>query len=232
MNASRLAGLLLPALLAVPASPVGSGASPDFDQGVDASAELESVRRAAREQRAPFPESGPLAEEFGFSTGNEFSAVLLYGELSVSCSEGGQYDTAYYRCREEVLDPAESARFTGPRGVDADRVELSAVWETGTVREKDSGWEPAAGRSAGRFNLWIRTLLQRPLLDYGRNAVRYRLTKDGKIAREGELVAAVKRGQSRSCRRRRHYSSNNMSDCRAAASSLCDRYFRDEDYCQ
>ena len=102
----------------------------------------------------------------------------------------------------------------------------------GTTREKAKGWDSAKGRSTDTFNLWISTLLQRPLLDYGANAVHYSLTKDGKPVREGSFTANVRRGEARSCRYRRHYTSHNMSDCRAGSTTLCDRYFRDENYCR
>lgn len=237
MRPKRVSGILIPVLFAVSlaAPPLGAASSiRDFDQGVDASAALETVRRSIREGRAYSPPVGPASElaRPGFQTGNEFTAVIIRGRISVSCSEAGRRDSASFRCSDEVLDPAEFVRFEGPRGVDADKVTLAATWENGKTRKKTKGYDPAAGRSTGRFNLWISTLLQRPLLDYGRNAVRYILKKDGKTVLAGDFVANVRRGKTRTCRYRRHYFSSDLDDCRSATTRMCERYFREENYCQ
>ncbi len=237
MRPKRIAGTLFPVLLAasLAAPPLGADPSiPDFDQGVDASAALETVRRSIREGRAYSPPVGPAGELAlpGFQTGNEFTATIIRGRISVSCSEGGRHDSASFRCSDEVLDPAEFVRFTGPKGVDADKVTLAATWASGKTREKTKGYDPAAGRSTGRFNLWISTLFQRPLLDYGRNAIRYILKKGGKPVLEGGFVANVRRGETRQCRYRRHYFSSDLGDCRSATTRMCERYFREENYCQ
>lgn len=233
MRAERLAGGFLAALLAVPAWTAVGSSTPEFDQGFDMRTILESIRRTVRKDGSSIPASRAVAEEgFGFSTGNDFTATMLYGEISVSCHDSGRSDHSYVRCSSEVLDPAEFVRFIGPKDVAADQVALSATWESGQVREKTKGWDSAAGRSTERFNLWIATLFQRPLLDYGKNAIRYFLKKGGQIVREGSFTANVRRGERRVCRRRRHYTSSNLSDCRPPSTNLCDRYFRDENYCQ
>lgn len=230
-NLSAVAALVLSVCLCSPAV----AGSPAFDQGVDVPEVLEEVRRGA--EREPIAESvdgapAVLEEEAGFATGNAFYAVMLYGRASVSCRENGQSDHASFRCGEEVLDPAEFVRFRGPKGLDADRVYLSAAWENGKTREKNAGYDGAKGESTSRFNLWISTLLQRPLLNYGKNSIRYVLKKDEAVVREGTFTAEVKTGFRRDCRYRRHYSSSDLSDCRAGATRVCGRYFRDENYCR
>lgn len=218
--------LTLIALLAAAARCAGFSADP--------ARALSAARAAAALDRLPVASAAPAqAEDFRFSTGNQFEAVALTGRVTVSCRDhSGQSDFASVRCSGEVLDPAEFARFVGPKGLDADAVSLTASWEGGGGRQKSDAWLPAEGRSRGRFNLWVSTLLQRPLLDYGRNELRFVLTKDGRTVREGRFEAGVRRGASRACRRGRHYQSSDMMDCRGGASRVCSRYFADENYCQ
>lgn len=181
---------------------------------------------------ALFPLYVFAADDAGFETGNEFQSVYLEGEITVSCRDPqGGSDLAIFRCAAEVLDPAEFVKFKGPAGVDADEVVLKATREDGSMREKSESYNPATGLSKGRFNLWIATLFQRPLLKHGRNSVDYSLQKSGAPVKSGNFTANVSQGPDRSCRYRRHYQSSDMSDCRSSQ-RLCSRYFWEENYCQ
>jgi hypothetical protein len=199
----------------------------------DAPAALKSARKAAAEDRTPAPPSGPVFSMagVGFNAGNEYDATPLYGEVSVTCYDNGRTEHASFRCRDEILEPYDHVRFVGPEGVDADKVELEARWENGKTRKKKKGYDAAGRRSTGYFNLWIATLLQRPLLDYGRNAIHFVMKKDGRRVAEGDFVATVNKAPRRVCRYRRHYTSHNASDCRGG-SSVCRQLFRDENYCR
>ena len=197
----------------------------------DAPAALKSAQKAAAEDKTPAPISGPVfnMEGVGFDAGNEFSATPLSGEVRVTCYDNGRYDHATFRCRDEILEPFDHVRFIGPDGLDADKVELSSRWESGKTRNKKKGY--SNGRSSGHFNLWIRTLFQRPLLDYGRNLIHFVMKKDGKRVAEGDFTATVTKAPRRHCRYRSHYRSNNESDCRTG-SSMCGRMFREQNYCR
>ncbi len=167
----------------------------------------------------------------GFQTGNSFVSTYLEGEVSVSCRNGFEQSYAAYRCSSNLLDPAEMAKVTGPKGLAADRVYLQATREDGSVLEKSERYDANTGLSKGRFNLWIYTLLQRPLLKMGVNNIEYRYTKGSQTVLKGRFQAVVTEGPDRFCRFRRHYYSNNMDDCRNG-NFVCDQYFRDENYCQ
>lgn len=176
--------------------------------------------------------STAFAQEAGFQVGNDFQATYLEGEITVSCRDNmGGNEFVVHRCQGEVLDPAEYARFQGPVGVDADEVILKAIREDGSTREKSESYDPATSLSKGRFNLWIATLFQRPLLKYGRNAIEYSLTKDGQVVKSGNFTAMVTEGKDRYCRARRHYYSNDMNDCRFSQ-RICSQYFHEENYCE
>lgn len=167
----------------------------------------------------------------GFDQGNRFVASLIEGEVSVTCRDGRQQDFAAYRCYMNILDPSEFAFFRGPKGTNAEKVYLKATREDGTIFEKNSRYDSINGISKSRFNLWIETLLQRPLLKMGANEIEYRLTKGDATVARGRFVAEVTQGPDRVCDRRRHYFSNDMNDCRNG-NSVCDQFFREENYCQ
>jgi hypothetical protein len=180
---------------------------------------------------ALLPFSALADSDAGFETGNDFQSVYIEGEISVNCQDGMNNDFASFRCAAELLDPAEYVKFKGPIGVDADEVVLKATREDGSTREKNESYDPVAGLSKGRFNLWISTLFQRPLLKLGKNEIEYSLTKDGKVTKSGNFTANVSQGEDRSCRYRRHYFSSDINDCRSSQ-RLCSRYFHEENYCQ
>lgn len=200
----------------------------------DAPAALKAARKAASEDRSPAPPSGPVfaSNGVGFDAGNAYDATPIYGEVSVTCFDNGSTDHASFRCSDELLEPYTHVRFVGPEGVDADAVELEARWENGKTRKKTGGYDAGARRSSGHFNLWIATLLQRPLLDYGANAVHFVMKKAGVRVAEGDFTATVRKAPRRDCRYRPHYTSHNAGDCRAGSTSVCDRMFREQRYCR
>ncbi len=197
----------------------------------DAPAALKSARKAASEDKTPMPPSGPAIDMtgVGFDAGNTFNATPLYGEVSVTCNANGRHDYATFRCRDEILEPYDHVRFVGPEGLDADGVELVSRWENGKTRKKKKGYSD--GRSSGHFNLWIATLFQRPLLDYGQNLIHFVMKKDGKRVAEGDFTATVNKAPRRSCSYRPHYWSSDESDCRTG-SQMCRRMFREQSYCR
>jgi len=169
----------------------------------------------------------------GLSGGDQYSTVSIEGRLSVSCTgsttTGPSYGTAY--CNSEILNPGEYSYFVGSK-VDADSVTLQATWENGkTSKVKTEKYDGVNGKSAKSFNLWISTLLQRPLLNYGKNTVKYSLTKNGSTVEEGTFVVDVVTGAKSVCQRSGYYTSTNNQDC-SFPSNLCSRYFAENNYCQ
>jgi len=168
----------------------------------------------------------------GFHTGNEFISRLIRGRVTVRCRvPGGGFETTYHLCQAEILDPSEWAYFQGHKGIDAEEVYLTATHEDGSTREKNESFDPATGLSKGKFNLWIATLFQRPLLNLGKNAIHYSLKKDKQNILEGDLIAEVKRAETRTCSDGSYFSSN-PSDCRSPDNNVCGYYFRDKNYCE
>jgi hypothetical protein len=168
----------------------------------------------------------------GLTGGDQFSAVAISGQLSVQCmgsNPGTNYGTAY--CQSELLNPGEYSYFTGPN-IDADSVTLQATWPNGKVsKSKTEKYNSTTGKSVKSFNLWISTLLQRPLLSYGKNIVRYVLSKNGNKVEEGIFNVEVTTGETKRCQRSGFYTSNDNNDC-VFPQNLCNRYFAENNYCE
>ncbi len=167
----------------------------------------------------------------GFSGGDIFKSTNIEGNLSVTCvgnQPGPNMGNAY--CRMNFLTPGEYSFFIGPK-IDADKVTLQAIWENGKKsKPKTENYDGVQGKSKKSFNLWIATLFQRPLLDFGTNTVQYTLTKNGQTVEQGEFEVKVISGSNRICTRHGHYVSTNTQDC-TNASQYCDTYFRENNYC-
>lgn len=169
----------------------------------------------------------------GFEPGNSFEAVEIEGDIMITCDDmaSGRHDFVSVRCRDELLLPGEFVKFSGDKGLDADEVSLTSKWEDGSTRTKTENYDPATGLSKSTFNLWIRTLFQRPLLDYGKNEITYELTKDGSAVQSGRFEAQVAQGEKRVCSARHHFFSNSSQDC-YSPSNMCRRYFSLYGYCR
>ncbi len=171
--------------------------------------------------------------DVGFSQGNQLTAVVSQGEIFVQCtgdSVGGGPRYAHFYCQEDLILTGEYDYFVGPQGVAADEVTLTALHEDGSQRKKTVAYDSKAARSAKRFNLWISTLLQRPLLDPGLNRISYKMTLKGKLTAQGEFEVQVKDGGKKVCSRRGSYWSNNSMDCNSG-SHFCGQFFRENNYC-
>lgn len=166
----------------------------------------------------------------GFSDGEKFVSTEINGEMTVNCQSGTQSQTAFFSCRDNLLSPAETSYFIGPVGIRASQVNLYAKHADGSQVDKKLDYKSDQGKSE-RVNLWLASLFQKPLLDYGVNDIRFKMKDSGgSTVSEGSFVVQVDRGTARQCRHQ-YYNSNDINDC-TNSSFMCDRYFRDENYCQ
>ena len=133
-------------------------------------------------------------------------------------------------CHDNYLYPSSWSRFYNYTKVNADEVRLVAYHEDGSINEKTSQFDPEAGVSKSDFNLWIYTLLQRPLLEPGNNIIEFFMTKKAVLVQRGSFTIDVFVGESRRCRYRSYYS-HNENDCRTP-STICRSYFREENLCR
>lgn len=172
-----------------------------------------------------------MALDVGFDSGNNLNSVELSGSVRVFCTDSRGTDTRFAMCYSNILSPNEYARIVVTNGtVDADKVSVVAYHADGSSRSKSAGFDSVKGESTKRFNLWISTVFQRPLLDGGENRVVYTFTKNGAVVLEGEFTANVNEGQARECPYGTIYSSRG-DDCKTGA-FVCDEYFRKYNYCR
>lgn len=168
----------------------------------------------------------------GFAKGNELTASPIQGQVRVLCDGFNGTGSALYTCRDVVLDPQAYDYFVGPRDTSIDKVELTATHEDGSSRFKMTDYDGARGKSYEAFNLWISTLFQKPLLEYGVNSIRFRLYTGRELIQmgEGTFQAIVKRGAARACPAAQ-YNSTDLNDCNSQY-SICQRYFEEFHNCQ
>ncbi|MBL7686904.1 MAG: hypothetical protein JNJ49_02645 [Bdellovibrionaceae bacterium] len=161
-----------------------------------------------------------------FEGGNDFQYFGAVGNVSVQCFPSGGAPSgptsAYYRCDGYSFSPAEEARFIGPIA-DADEVTLVATHADRSTRSKSGSYDGRKGQSDDRFNLWISTVFQRPLLKMGANTVDWTLKRKGKSVTKGSFVANVKDNGDLQCPNASE-TSWDMNDCISSA-RVCSNYF-------
>lgn len=162
-----------------------------------------------------------------FRSGTSFTAVPIAGEVSVFCRDfNGGNRIAHFSCEDLRLNPVEYDFFIGPQST-ADKVVLSCKQPNGKIVTKSSGYK--TNKSTDRFNLWIISLFQKPLLDIGNNQIHFKLLKNGKTLQEGDFNVPVVMGEEQICPRG-NITSNNMSDCDNSFNA-CRQYFSEYNYC-
>lgn len=167
----------------------------------------------------------------GFRSGNEFTSVSIRGTVSVQCTSSQGSSSALYSCSDNILYPGDFDYFYHPDKVAGDEVSLRVEQADGRVRKSSKKYDSDTGLSTRRFNLWINTLFQRALLDYGLNKVDFEITERGVITDLGSFDVRVNKADQIQTCQRRHYFSSNLDDCRSGA-NVCARYFRELNYCQ
>ncbi|NQZ01550.1 MAG: hypothetical protein HRT45_12880 [Bdellovibrionales bacterium] len=168
-----------------------------------------------------------------FEGNTDFVSVQLDGQLFVRCSDRGQVDSRWQRCRGNLLNPTGAfARFQVDSDIRTNRVELKSTWENGKQVSRRPRWDSENSQTKRTVNLWVETVFQTPLLDYGKNWVEYRLVED-RTGRThvGAFAVNVDVGEPRTCPDDSVFSSN-MDDCRFGSTSLCSRYFQQNNYCR
>jgi hypothetical protein len=164
-------------------------------------------------------------DQIGFKSGNNLTSQYIYGKIQTFCPSRSRIHT----CRMDYLEPGDRDKFIHP-AIDADKVILVAVHQQGSRRQKKGKFDAVQGESKKYFNLWLGSLLQRPLLRTGKNIVNYKLHKVNNIVKSGSFVVNVKKPVAKKCDYRTYHSQQD-SDCQNP-SLLCQRYFSEQAYCQ
>lgn len=158
------------------------------------------------------------ADRVGFTRGDTFTAHNLQGSLTLYCPTR----TRSTNCYGYTLDPVMWDKLVFPASIQADQVELTNV-SSRNQRSKTSKIRNGESRSEKAFNLWVRTLLQRPLLALGANTIAYKFTANGNVTEQGEFQVYVNDGGNKYCPHLRMSASDRDCDNPTLA---CDSYFR------
>ncbi len=178
--------------------------------------------------------SGTQAQTF--SQGNQFQSVHLQGRGIAHCPQdpfdrpgSGRPTLINFSCNDVILEPSEYDYFIGPQGISADSVRLEATHANGSVREKTAAYDEKKGRTQKSVNLWVGSLLQRPLLGSGINRIRYVMSKSNQTTSEGVFFVNVEKGPDRRC----PYDSISLPTANDCSNQIyiCRRYFMQNNNC-
>ncbi len=169
------------------------------------------------------------ADSVGFQSGSQFWGYAIYGEVILKCTNSEVEEVVDLKCEDSTLRPNSQDFFVGPKGIQATEVELKVVQEDQTVRVRKLSYNSATNKSTSKFNLWMNSLLQKPLLAYGSNQVEYKLIRNNTSVNSGRFFVDVKYGGALICPSE-IIITNSIEDCRQPY-SVCQRYFADKNFC-
>ncbi|MCB0415611.1 MAG: hypothetical protein KDD50_14835 [Bdellovibrionales bacterium] len=167
-----------------------------------------------------------------FEAGNDMQTVKLNGDFTLRCTAGSKYSTRYVYCSDEYLMGGTHQYFLmDGQGKKIDKVNLKSTYSSnGREVKKSVKFDSDKSRSKKRVNLWIETLLQKPMLDYGNNKIEYTAFNGNDVVSSGEFNVNVSLKETRECDHDVIFARND-SDC-DFPDRLCDRYFSRQNDCQ
>lgn len=172
--------------------------------------------------------------EVGFESGNTFTVQPVGGSVTLYCRDysggNGGFNVRHYNCNNNYISPAVRSRFVNDSGVVAKKVRLTAIRANGKTKTKTKKWNSKKGQTKGRFNLWLISLTQRPLLTYSTESVKYEMVaKSGNVVEEGHFDINIEMKPKIYCANRAYhvYGSNSCSFPR----QYCRRMYLDNINC-
>lgn len=171
------------------------------------------------------------AQSASFTSGVNFTGFRVRGKLSVSCRARTSAPISRSTiCDFNILNSNEKEYFIGNTS-GATMLKIQAKRENSTLSEVQMvSYDGEKGVSKQPINLWLRSLIQRPLLGIGKNTVHFILTQKSKIIEDQNFDVIVKEGGEKTCTEIGFYSSLLSSDC-DSPQNLCERYFSENNYC-
>ena len=113
----------------------------------------------------------------GLAGGDTYESHTVRGDISVTCFTNEGTTRARFSCGSSYLAPGNFDYFVTDSEVDADKVKLYYKNSRGKTKSKSSKWKGT--RSKSRFNLWVWSLTQRPMLNDGENNISYNFSSGG-----------------------------------------------------
>ncbi|MBX2995441.1 MAG: hypothetical protein KF681_11485 [Bdellovibrionaceae bacterium] len=168
----------------------------------------------------------------GLTGGDRFTATPISGPVMITCQDAvSGIITRTFTCYQNLLEPGDYDYFVHPFKPKADQVDLQVLHEDGSRKSRMAGYDARTGLSTSRFNLWVRSLTQAPLLNLGLNKVSYILSKAGQDIESGSFEVMVDQGPARTCVDTGVYTSPRASDCNSPV-AICARYFAERNNCR
>lgn len=162
--------------------------------------------------------------DVNFDRAGTITETELEGTVRVSCSENGTNRSYTSNCYASYLQGGDYGRVVVSNGsVDADYVKLQTQ---GSKYIKGATFNAQTGESIGKFNLWIGSLFQRPMLKRGKNLIDYKFLKNKVVVAEGTFEVTVESNDYRSC----GYGSVYSGSC--STINACEDFFYRRNYCR
>lgn len=161
----------------------------------------------------------------GLKAGARFEENNLRGTVTMYCPTR----TQIVNCNAAYLSPSTYSKFIYNGATDATDVELN---RDGARSVKKSRFNSETLESKKSFNLWVGSLLQRPLLKRGVNVINYTLKgEDKEVVERGQFEVLVEQSPTRLCPWDT-YRSFNDNDCRSGGQHICNAYFQRHRLCR
>jgi hypothetical protein len=160
-----------------------------------------------------------------------YQAVPLKGDVMVRCQGPQGVELKHFYCHDYILEPYEYAYFQTDPLPGAEDVQIESHQPDGQTVRKKSPFNGETGQGTRALNLWIETLLQRPLLSEGINQISYRLLDGGgQTKAEGQFQISVEQLPTRYCPSGSELGQS-QQDCQYS-SRICRVYFAHRDWCR
>lgn len=162
----------------------------------------------------------------GFTSGDEFRAYPISGEITLRCSD----QEVRYTCRSVMLEPVLVDYFMGPDNVQADAVVLVSRGQDSVKRTIKVPYDSRQQRTIHPVNLWRSNLFQAAFLRDGKNEISYKLMQKDKTVSTGKFKVEVQKMAGRNCPSDQ-FEMRKPEDCRAQFTA-CQKYFEANNFCQ
>ena len=127
------------------------------------------------------------------------------------------------QCDQDELSPGEYDAIVTDSDLDITSVTLkNKVGHKEVVQKRN--FDKKRRRTTRDFNLWIWSLTQSGLLDYGKNMVTFELARKNQTPIQGQFEVTVVDDGIRRCPTMSFYS-NNFMDCQPGSTMVCGQYF-------
>ena len=160
-----------------------------------------------------------------FHRGSLMKTDKIQGEVTIHC-RGEQSSLNTYTCKSNDLAGGNYGQIiVKDEIIEADWLQLQ---REGSQEIKGTRFDARTGKTKRSFNLWIKTVLQEPLLKFGKNKILYTFSKRRKVVKKGFFFVQVENGDFRQCRN----SSATYYDTCPNIYTACDDYFYRQTYCE